>query len=208
MRFNFFSSVSVAALIAHQTVQAVDVDDDLLIQLDSRPDFENEYNLAQAGVEVALSDDDDFNLAQLNAELDNDQRGFMSDADFAQKKAAPEPESSSSSESKSGSSSSESKSGSSSSSSGSDSKSGSSSSGSSSGSESGSESSSGSESGSGSSSNSGSDSGSNSGSESSSSEEEQPAKKKKSKDSSKAQIDGGDLAQVDIEIDMSKKVEK
>ena len=207
MRFNFFSSVSVAALIAHQTVQAVDVDDDLLIQLDSRPDFENEYNLAQAGVEVALSDDDDFNLAQLNAELDNDQRGFMSDADFAQKKAAPEPESSSSSESKSGSSSSESKSGSSSSS-GSDSKSGSSSSGSSSGSESGSESSSGSESGSGSSSNSGSDSGSNSGSESSSSEEEQPAKKKKSKDSSKAQIDGGDLAQVDIEIDMSKKVEK
>ena len=205
MRFNFFSSVSVAALIAHQTVQAVDVDDDLLIQLDSRPDFENEYNLAQAGVEVALSDDDDFNLAQLNAELDNDQRGFMSDADFAQKKAAPEPESSSSSESKSGSSSSESKSGSSS---GSDSKSGSSSSGSSSGSESGSESSSGSESGSGSSSNSGSDSGSNSGSESSSSEEEQPAKKKKSKDSSKAQIDGGDLAQVDIEIDMSKKVEK
>merc|ERR1719362_2672038 len=159
MRFNFFSSVSVAALIAHQTVQAVDVDDDLLIQLDSRPDFENEYNLAQAGVEVALSDDDDFNLAQLNAELDNDQRGFMSDADFAQKKAAPEPESSSSSESKSGSSSG------SSSSSGSDSKSGSSSSGSSSGSESGSESSSGSESGSGSSSNSGSDSGSNSGSE-------------------------------------------
>ena len=97
MRFNFFSSVSVAALVAHQTVQAVDVDDDLLIQLDSRPDFENEYNLAQAGVEVALSDDDDFNLAQLNAELDNDQRGFMSDFDFAQKKAAKEEESSSSS---------------------------------------------------------------------------------------------------------------
>ena len=170
MRFNFFSSVSVAALVAHQTVQAVDVDDDLLIQLESHPDFENEYNLAQAGVEVALSDDDDFNLAQLNAELDNDQRGFMSDADFAQKKAAPEPESSSSSESKSGSSS-DSKSGSSSSDSSSGSESGSSSeSGSGSDSESGSGSSS--NSGSDSSSNSGSDSGSNSGSESSSSEEE------------------------------------
>ena len=55
MRFNFFSSVSVAALVAHQTVQAVDVDDDLLNQLESHPDFANEYNLAQAGVEVPLT---------------------------------------------------------------------------------------------------------------------------------------------------------
>ena len=81
MRFTFFSAVAVTALVAQASAAIVNYDeeDNYYAELDARPAYEELRNeLAQAQADTIIefdpyygfTDDDDFNLAQLNAELD------------------------------------------------------------------------------------------------------------------------------------------
>ena len=81
MRFTFFSAVAVTALVAQASATIVNYDeeDNYYAELDARPAYEELRNeLAQAQADTIIefdpyygfTDDDDFNLAQLNAELD------------------------------------------------------------------------------------------------------------------------------------------
>ena len=88
MRFTFYSAVSFAALLGQQTANAVntqkEADVDVYAQLESRPVYEEDINFAQAAADALDQSDDEFDLAQINAEI----RAYESDgALMAQTKA-------------------------------------------------------------------------------------------------------------------------
>jgi|Transcript_27510 hypothetical protein len=79
MRFTFYSAVSFAALLAQQTataadVQVEDVNYDLNAQLENKPVYDEDVEFAQvkndAESALGFSDDEEFDLAELNAELE------------------------------------------------------------------------------------------------------------------------------------------